>query len=281
MLNVLIVTVAYNPPTTILKNLEVDYYPHLVIDNSEQETVWLKEYCLLHNHIYQWMGGNVGIAKALNVGAEYAIDNDYEYIVTMDQDSKLTNVLLDKMGQAIENYNMISVVAVFSPRHVDSYNTSNVTQSETTNNFFAMSSGNFLNLSIWHKLGGFNEELFIDMVDVEYYVRALINNYQVITFQKIGISHSIGNESCIHWVGKYGFDVWNHGKIRKYYQARNFWYVYKKYHQQMPELIFIKKIIRKMPISIILFEKNKLGKLYYYLRGYIDYLRGKLGKIDF
>lgn len=281
MLKALIVTVAYNPPTSLLDNLQVDYYPHMVVDNSEQETIWLKNYCAEHNHVYQWLGDNLGIAKALNVGAEYAIENGFDYIVTMDQDSRLINLLLKQLSDYIANYTSKNNVAIFSPRHINEGVDLHQIKAEVTNDFYAMSSGNFLNLSIWKQIGKFNEQLFIDMVDVEYYVRALIAGYQVLTVQRITMLHHMGHNSHIRWVGKYGFDVWNHSKIRKYYQARNFWYVYNKYHQKLPQLIFIKKMIRKMPISIFLFEKDKLSKLYYYLRGYIDYLRGKLGKIYF
>lgn len=281
MLKALVVTVTYNPPRNLINNLAVNYYPHMVVDNSELETIWLKDFCIENGHVYQWLGDNLGIATALNVGAEYAIQHGFDYIVTMDQDSKLIYSLLEQLTDYIVNYISQDTVAVFSPRHINEGPDLHNIVKEVTNDFYAMSSGNFLNLQIWAKIGKFNEQLFIDMVDVEYYVRALIAGYKVLTIQHITILHQMGHNSHIRWVGKYGFDVWNHNKVRKYYQARNFWYIYKKYHQQLPELIFIKKMIRKMPFSIILFEDDKLAKIYYYFRGYIDYLRGKLGKIYF
>lgn len=281
MVSALIVTIAYNPPQSVINNLEIDYYRHMIVDNSEIETIWLKEYCAENNHIYQWLGDNFGIAKALNVGAKYALSCGYDYIVTMDQDSELSTDILARMCDAIEMYEDKAHVAIFSPRHINDGVDLHIIKSDITNDFYTMSSGNFLNLDLWYKLNKFDEKLFIDMVDVDYYVRAIIANYQVITFQQITMQHRMGDHSHIRWVGKYGFDVWNHSKVRKYYQARNFWYVYNKYHTQLPELIFIKKMIRKMPISIILFENDKINKLYYFLRGYVDYVRGKFGKIYF
>ena len=216
MLSALIVTVAYNPPESIIQNLEIDFYPHMVVDNSEQETIWLRDYCAEHNHVYQWLGENLGIAKALNVGAEYAIENGFDYIVTMDQDSRLINLLLKQLSDYIANYTSKNNVAIFSPRHINEGVDLHQIKAEVTNDFYAMSSGNFLNLSIWKQIGKFNEQLFIDMVDVEYYVRALIAGYQVLTVQRITMLHHMGHNSHIRWVGKYGFDVWNHSIVRKY-----------------------------------------------------------------
>lgn len=280
-LKVLIITVAYNPTIDVIKNLEVNYYPHMVIDNSECETIWLKDYCNNNEITYKWLGDNLGIAKAFNIGVDYALMNHFEYIVTMDQDSSLTMDLMRDMNDFIYNYEKTDNVAIFSPRHVNNLQDQNIDNKEISNGFHCMSSGNFVNLRICKELGGFDSLLFIDGVDIDYYLRALIFGYQVLTNQKSAMLHKMGNDSCVKWFWKYGFDVLNHNKIRKYYQARNFWYIYDKYKNEYPEVIFFKKIIRKMPISIIVFEDNKLAKLYYYLRGYIDYKRGKLGKIYF
>lgn len=284
MLNVLIVSVAYNPPTTILKNLEADYYPHLVIDNSEQEMVWLKEYCLLHNHIYQWMGGNVGIAKALNVGASYAMQHGFDYIVTMDQDSKLTKQMLIAVEEKILNFADYSEVAVFSPKHqilpddVDICKGNDDIISDDI--FLSMTSGNFVNLAIWKKLNGFDENLFIDGVDIDYYIRAHLSGYKVITFLNLFISHELGGEFNHKKILRYGFDVWNHSAVRKYYIVRNYLYIYKKYRCKILGVSLFRKVAIKLPISVLFFEKNKISKLFKCVQGYIDYRRGKLGKYE-
>ncbi|RTL02185.1 MAG: glycosyltransferase [Proteobacteria bacterium] len=278
MLNVLIVSVAYNPPTTILKNLEADYYPHLVIDNSEQETVWLKEYCLLHDHIYQWMGDNVGIAKALNVGASYAMQHGFDYIVTMDQDSELTNQLLQELTSFIIDYGVCNDVAIFSPRHKIGNNSIEYNLAIEDNILLPMTSGNFVNLKIWYKLLGFDENLFIDAVDIDYYAKAKISGYRILTLNYVVMPHCMGTHSGVMWIFKYGFDVWNHSALRKYYIMRNYNYICKKYLSKLPELYFFKKIIIKMPISVVLFEKGKFKKLYYLLQGYIDFRLGVMGK---
>lgn len=281
MLKALIVTVAYNPPQSIVSNLEVDCYPHMVVDNSERETIWLKEYCLQHNHIYQWLGDNLGIAKALNVGAEYALQHCFEYIVTMDQDSELTYELIKAMDFKIYSFPHCKNVAIFSPR----YSVLGLNDNEqlkphqyTEDITLLMTSGNWVNLNIWKYLGGFNNDLFIDGVDVEYYIRSKLCNYRVVTFLDIFLEHSLGNKPECRWIGKYGFDVWNHSATRKYYIARNYNYIYQQYKDNVSEVKLYYKIMYKMPFAIIFFEKNKFSKLWCFFCGYIDFLRGKYGK---
>lgn len=281
MLQVLIVTVAYNPPKSLISNLAVDYYPHMIVDNSEQETIWLKEYCSENGHVYRWLGDNLGIAKALNLGAKYALSQGFAYIVTMDQDSKLTNDILVNMDAKIFNFNHKNNVAIFSPR----YRVLGLNDNEqlkphqyTEDITLLMTSGNWVNLDIWNDLGGFNDDLFIDGVDVEYYLRSKLSNYRVIAFLDIFLEHALGSRAKCYWIGKYGFDVWNHSAIRKYYIARNYAYITSKYLNRFSEVGIYKKIIIKMPISIILFEDDKYRKLWYFFLGYLDFLRGRYGK---
>lgn len=280
MVKILIVTIAYNPTSEIMNILDIIGFPHLVIDNSDIENLWLKILCLESGHDYLRLGENKGVAVALNKGAEFAIEQGYDYIVTMDQDSKLTEEVLLQMIDFINHYKDIGNVAIFSPRHINPSDKYVKRREEYLNDIFTMTSGNFLNLQIWQKLKGFNDKLFIDLVDFDYNARAILAGYKILTINTIEMLQYVGENATTKWVGKYGFDVWHHGKIRKYYQARNYNYIYKQYKNRLPEVKLLKKIIRKMPIGIILFENNKLPKLLYYLLGVIDYYRGKFGKFN-
>lgn len=48
----------------------------------------------------------------------------------------------------------------------------------------------------------------------------------------------------------------------------------------IPALNLIKKVIRKMPVGILLFETNKIEKIGYYFLGVFDFLSGKFGRIN-
>ncbi len=282
MLKALIVTVAYNPPTSLLDNLQVDYYPHMVVDNSEQETIWLKNYCAEHNHVYQWLGDNLGIAKALNVGAEYAIEHGFDYIVTMDQDSRLNVFMLVSVTHFIIDFSNNELVALFSPFHSLDGIKSN--SSCVMVNEIVMTSGNFVNLSIWKKLNGYNELLFIDMVDGDFCSRAIINGYQTILIPWITLEHTLGiYHSRMVFFGVV-LDTYCHNKIRKFYQARNTLYcfsIYKKYKNTQFNNIYefhlgmFKEFIVKMPLKILCLEEHKISKLIYFFKGVFSFLLNK------
>ena len=84
------VVVFYNPSDDNINNINA--YKNIVdrvyvVDNSDDDIVRLKDDKVIK---YIKLGQNLGIAKALNVGAEHAIADGYEWLLTMDQDSKIT-----------------------------------------------------------------------------------------------------------------------------------------------------------------------------------------------
>ena len=89
------VVVFYNPSDDNISN--IDAYKGVVdkvyvVDNSDDDIVRLKDDKVIK---YIKLGKNLGIAKALNIGAENAINDGFKWLLTMDQDSKITkqNVL--------------------------------------------------------------------------------------------------------------------------------------------------------------------------------------------
>ncbi|MCL5027439.1 MAG: glycosyltransferase [Bacteroidetes bacterium] len=87
------VTVLYQPSEEVILNI-LSYLNQIdllyIIDNSEEINIEIidriREYDrikILDNY------GNVGIAAALNKAARKAIEDDYDFLLTMDQDTAL------------------------------------------------------------------------------------------------------------------------------------------------------------------------------------------------
>ncbi len=280
MLECIIVSVAYNPPPDLAKNLSVNYFPHLVVDNSKEESKWLKDMCYNQGHQYYWQGGNTGIAAALNCGARLALEQGCTHIVTMDQDSCLNDELLAQLSEFAEKISYSKSCAIISPLHsvsgLHDYNQGNLVKDDP---MISMTSGNLVNLTIWQQLGGFDERLFIDGVDFDYYLRAHLAGYKVLTLCNLLMPHNLGSQCKVHKVLGYNIEVLNHSAIRKYYIARNYLYLYQTYKQKYsPVGIFIKTLL-KMIVAIVCFEQNKLSKLKLLALGIIDYFRGKFGEL--
>ena len=96
------VTVLYNPTEEIFENIN-SYLKELdklyIVDNSEEKNEKLKNKFIEFSSKIKYikLNGNEGIAKALNIAKNKAIKEDYDWLLTMDQDSKFENEDFSKM----------------------------------------------------------------------------------------------------------------------------------------------------------------------------------------
>ena len=96
----------YNPDNEVKKNIE-SYLSDLdklyIIDNTPNKDN--KQVIPSSNKIvYLPQDDNVGVATALNIGAKKAINDKYNWLLTMDQDSIFPTKDYPKIYQLIEKY---------------------------------------------------------------------------------------------------------------------------------------------------------------------------------
>lgn len=270
------VVVLYNPDESIIEN--INSYIHdlkklYIVDNSEEKNIDLIEKIKIISHKCEYIDnhGNQGIAHALNVGAKLALKNKADWLLTMDQDTSFVNSDFARFQEELGSID-ISNIAIVSPSHY---------LQDENNKFYlelTMTSGNLLNLYIFKKIGEFDEKLFIDSVDTEYCLRILRNGYKIKRVPYVILNHNLGAIKK-HKVFGRSFATTNHNCFRRYYIMRNRFYVWSKYNDTYPLFVkFEKKVTTKELIQIILFEKNKLQKIIFSLKGYLDYKKNKFGK---
>lgn len=101
---------------------------------------------------------NDGIAKALNQICTYAVENDYDYVLTLDQDSIAPLDLVEQLS-----VHMSKDTAIVAPNIVYRNNENyadNITEGcEEVE--WVITSASLTNLSVWKELSGFDERLFI------------------------------------------------------------------------------------------------------------------------
>ena len=278
------VVVLYNPDKNVLENISsyVDSVDSLyMVDNSEKKNDSLiVSLCENTKIVYCDNQGNQGIAHALNIGCNKAIDDGYDWILTMDQDSVVTPNMLDNMFNYLEyvtNMNHISIIAPFhsNPYHSESF--SDETYSEI---LATMTSGNLLNLTNYKQIGPFREDLFIDYVDNEYCLRGRRKGYKVIQVNNAILKHNLG-ELKQHKVLWKRFYSTNHSSIRRYYAFRNRIYIIHEYKNDFRDYCkFEKSRFIVDIIIVILYEKEKLQKIKMMFLGIKDGLRNKYGKFN-
>jgi rhamnosyltransferase len=276
MTNLICATVIlYNPIELILSNInsyinKVDLL--IIVDNSEIQNIELiKTIKTNHSNIlYIQNYKNLGVAKALNIACQKAIEFGYSFILTMDQDSRF-----DNFSDYLELINNIESkdIAIFSPQIIDEkrikYLNNNIENTD-----FVITSGSILNLNLFNVIGEFNNQLFIDEVDHEYCAKALLLDYKILKLNNINLLHTIGD--TLDNIGQHNF-------IRRYYITRNSLYMYSKYGDFFP--LYNKKNtlkkIRKAISRIIRIEDNKIKKLISVCLGINDFIFKKYGERNF
>lgn len=265
------VVVLYNPTKKDLKNIDtyIDYLDKLyVIDNSNKKNNFN------HKKIeYIFNGENLGVAKALNMGIEKA--NKYKWLLTMDQDTKLNKNIFIEVTKAIEKYDT-SKIGIITPWHNTKLSV-NKPKEKVDYPLDVMTSGNFVNLEIAKKVGGFKEEFFIDGIDIEFCLRLRKNNYKIMRLNNIEIKHSLGDIKYHKFLGR-DYMCTNHNYLRNYYMARNYRYIKEEYLDIAPEFCNTLVKFKGILFKIIMFESDKYRKIRNIFRGIIDYKLRKKGK---
>lgn len=274
------VVILYNPEMNVLDNITtyVNSVDKLyIVDNSEQKNVFLLDEIKKYQNVnYIDNQGNQGIAHALNVGCFKAIEDGYEWILTMDQDSSFRETILHSYLDCSFNHPDLSNVALFSPTH-------SITQVETMGcdasyPYVVMTSGNILNLQVFIRIKGFEEKLFIDEVDHDYCLKAKLNGYLVIQFSNIFLNHELGEPKWIRRKGE-AVSYRAHSPLRHYYITRNSLYCWKKYRRHYPDFIKDRQVyLLKTLVFALMHGSHKMARIKNILLGIYHFIVGHYGK---
>lgn len=270
------VVILYHPDENIVENInsyitDIDFL--YIVDNSDDITKKIKiNLGLLNSKRYKYINlkKNMGIAYPLNF--VLSLVNEFDFLLTMDQDSKFPPSMLEKYKQeirAFNDYNIAMYTLNYNPNKINKCSCK-FSEIEKT-----ITSGAIVSVKVAKKIGGFNEDLFIDEVDHEFCFRARKNGYKIIKFNNIYLLHHLGNPITKKILGHH-FGSTNHSPIRKYYITRNKIYVMKKYPKVWREYVvfFVKTFI-----AMMLLENHRITKLWYIFRGIKDGLVNNMGKL--
>jgi rhamnosyltransferase len=193
-MNIAGVVILYHPDIEQLSDNIQTYLNGLkqlyVYDNSESKTPGLEEALLKINPSiqYHYFNSNEGIAKRLNQAMDQAALNQYDFLLTMDQDSSFKDGDFDKYKLSIQSSGD-SNVAQFGVNCQPDFT---LPKDEPEAALTLITSGSVLNLSLTKHIGPFNEVLFIDFVDAEFSYRVIQNGYTNLMFSNIVLNHALG-----------------------------------------------------------------------------------------
>lgn len=278
--------ILYHPKKKDLNNI-LTYLPLIdklyILDNSENNKI---EISFVDNDkiIHISDSENKGLSSRLNQACVLAIADGYEFLLTMDQDSYFLNGNLIQYLEDIKNFSNKDKVGSFGLEYSCESKIAipkNIFHKEVE---FLITSGSVINLNNYKKIGGFDENLFIDGVDYDFCFATLKMGFKCILFKNNFFNHSIGEISksasikTLYLIKK---EKQLHAPIRMYYIKRNMLYLEKKYITLYPELILkMKKRYSSQINSNLLYSKKVYEICKFIFKATKDFKNNKMGKIE-
>ena len=191
MCKVAAIIISYNPDNNLLDsvNLLINQVDKIIIVDNGSESQKKKNINLIKDIDNKkieviFNEENLGIATALNIGVKEALNQGYNWILTMDQDSKASSNMVEKM---LEVYNAIDeserkeILSIF-PNFVDE-RIQSIEENSNMNSYeyvdADITSGNLLRAEVFDKVGFFDDSLFIDLVDTDFCMRLNEENIKI------------------------------------------------------------------------------------------------------
>lgn len=258
------VVVAYNPdPNSFQINLSryAEHVDVVLLWCNSKFNFALEKY--KEKVILCGTGENVFIAKALNYALLWCRKHDYDWLLTMDQDSCWSNCK-DFISFAMQLPQKDNI-AIFCPNINKLYSKEkDIIEIES-----AITSGSLYNVKVATNLGGFREDYEIYWVDSEYCVFARKNDYKIILLPHYNIEHQFGNVSK----GLFGFEAANYTPLSYYYLFRNMIWMRREY-KHVPSLRCICYTSFIYVRGILMGENKKIRKLRWISKALLEGLFG-------
>ncbi|MCB1686983.1 MAG: glycosyltransferase family 2 protein [Halioglobus sp.] len=284
--------VAHNPKvaelTSLVKNLLGSAEWVVVIDNDSSDTRYMECLRSLVGVTVIRNASNRGVSGGINQVIERAREVGAQFVVAFDQDTQITedliNVLVSDFHGLLE-YG--APVAAIGPAVTDDYTgytlpfvrfrlPSNtrysrealVESQQQVECDFLISSGCLMSIQAIEEIGGMNEALFIDNVDLEWCFRARRTGYKIYGDFSAGIRQQIGESyTRIPFTNSV---IRYHDYARNYYMTRNRVWLYRQGHTNTAWIVHdLFRFICKF-MYLLVFKSNRLGLLKSSLRGIID-----------
>ena len=270
--------ITYNPDIERLRNNIDAIYPQvdklIIVDNgSSNISVVQKEFSSFANICYIINENNIGISCALNQMSQKAIDLGAEWLLTLDQDSVVSDDLMKEYAKLLKDDSLGIISCRYKDRNANEIQMTDVEDNKYVSR--CITSGSYMNLKAWKDVGGFYEPLFIDQVDFDYCYSLREQGCSILQAGKPYILHEIGKSRSITLFG-HNHVAFNHSPVRYYYMIRNMIIVAKRHHMWKH---YLRVIVRRWLI-VNRFEDNRLVKNRMMLKGLCHGIVGRLGKYE-
>jgi rhamnosyltransferase len=244
---------------------------HVVDNGSEAESIEILESLARQQVIsLDRLAANRGIGHALNLGVARAKSLGCTWLLTMDQDSVADSGLIKAYQSAAQRDRD---AAFFSPRVFQKPSAGEALSTEVT---YAITSGNLVNISVFDRIGLYDEGFFIDCIDFDFSLRLRRAGYKLLRVQNAKMQHRLGEPTRLPgYVTKF---YTQHSSRRRYYMTRNYLYMAERHSRRFPGFFIKLGILRILLFVLILFfDHNPLRSYCAIAKGVRDYVARRDG----
>lgn len=273
----LVTVVTYNPEVSLLeKNLRAilgQFDNVLIVDNNSKNIAEIKKLIVSNKFDVKIkkLETNTGIAYAQNVGLKKAVDENFDWFMTMDQDSIIPNNLATEYQKIIGSYDNIGLVGWNQqPKAADP---------EVKEDWWIVSSGCLLKVKVLQECGGFDSQFFIDHVDTDVNIKIRNLGYKTLVTKKVKLFHQLGTETEHKTLR--GKKYHEHSPLRVYYIIRNGIVIFRRYFFRQPRwmLMAIKNNFGE-GAYLLIYQPNKIRNFFLILRAWFDGIFNRLGRLE-
>lgn len=194
-------------------------------------------------------GENQFIARPLNEALHYCTDNEYDWLLTMDQDSVFEDFASFKADVLSRED---SDVAIYAPNVNNQYADSEDHEPETV-----ITSGSLIDVNKALKTGGFKDKYEIYWVDGEFCHRSRMAGYRIIVPARHNMRQQFGRQTRT----LFGFTTSNYSAPIYYRLIRNMLWEHREHGSKAVSKRCITYTLLYSARGIVLGEKQKFKKL--------------------
>jgi rhamnosyltransferase len=259
-----------------------------IVDNSEKpvNNNFLAENGQLRKIEWVSLKENLGIGAAHNVGIRMAIEQNFDGILLLDQDSNPPENLVSSLVEGVQFLKNQGIkVACLGPDIFNKNTNENykplVNKGIELNEDFIekdvlISSGKLIVADAVKDVGLMDESLFIDLVDFEWCWRARKYGYRVFSSKRARMGHMVGQKN-VKILKVYNLLI--PSPIRHYYQFRNTLFLLKR--DYVPTYWKCKAVVERSIEFFLypIFISQRITRIRYIISGIKDGLFNKKGKL--
>lgn len=247
------------------------------------------------------LGENRGIAVAHNEGIKWALNNNVEFVLLMDQDSIPARDMVQKLivglleaGKKADSKPIAAGPICIDRRTgkktffvIERNGLPRKWQPEVAlpaGNYSLevstlISSGSLINLNALQSVGGMRSNYFIDHVDTEWCFRAKAKGYILLGVPSAEMQHSLGDRVINVWF--FGWrHVAYHSPLRDYYMFRNTLLMFRDVKMSFTWRFYLLWRLVKFLSYFLIFAPQRRQRFYCMALAIAHGFLGKSGKVD-